>query len=98
MPLCGFATEQYYQSRVLAAVQELNVEWEVADISFRPTIFPTVADDYYSMGEGCDPDVSDAIKAIRQAWREQVAALSPTAVSFMVTPNANWCCSPTAGC
>jgi len=93
-PLCGFASEQAYQNRILAAVQEVNVEWEAAGISFRPTIFPIVADNFYSLAEGCDPDVSDTIDAIRVLWREQVAAQYPNAVSVMVTPYANWCCSP----
>jgi slime mold repeat-containing protein len=93
MPLCGFASEQVYQNRVLAAVQEVNIEWEVAGISFRPTIFPIEADNFYSLAEGCDPNVSDTIKAIRELWRDQVAALYPNAVSVMVTPNASWCCS-----
>lgn len=51
--LCGYATEQDMQLKILEAVQEMNLEFAVARISFRPIIFPiddTVSDYYETPG------------------------------------------------
>jgi hypothetical protein len=51
---CGFGSEGELRNRVLDIVQEMNLQWAVAGISFRPTIFPIddTNPDYYLV-PGC---------------------------------------------
>jgi hypothetical protein len=51
--LCGYATEADMRLKILKIVQEVNLEFEVAGISFRPILFPiddTVPDFYETTG------------------------------------------------
>ena len=92
---CGYADDAAYRAELKGAVQEINLQWEPTGISFRPVVIPIIEDNFYSMALGCDDPVPEGPDeaAIRQQWHDQVAALYPTAITVMLTPNASWCCA-----
>jgi hypothetical protein len=93
--LCGFASEQAFQNRICEAVQEMNVIWEVNDISFRPVVLPIDDDDppggvpgaptnknQYYEGAGCAG--TDEDRELRKHWRENYANGDTTVLSMML--------------
>ncbi len=96
-PMCGFASQEQHRGRLLTAVQNMNLEWERVGISFHPVIFNIQQNDYYGVTRACEGDVSDEIKARRQEWRANVAALYPHAISVLLTTGGGRCCSHIPG-
>jgi hypothetical protein len=88
---CGFASYADYRQRVLDGVQEMNLQWRAAGVSFRPIVFSFVEDEFYSGLEGCNEGA--AFDALRADWRANVASQWPNAITIMVTQGTNWCCT-----
>lgn len=90
---CGHASVQAFRTYVFDAVQEMNLEWRKAGISFRPILFSVKVDGYYNQTQGCKGDVSDAIAARREQWRANVATAFPLSINMLITQGPNMCCS-----
>jgi thrombospondin type 3 repeat protein len=100
---CGHASEQAYQQYICQAVEEMNLVWEPAGISFRPTVMPIdgtspldttglpPGKDKYYKNPGCKDD--DSYDALRTHWRENVAEPDTAALAMMLNAPWNTCCS-----
>ena len=105
---CGHASRQAYEDFLCASVEELNLEYEKAGVSFRPTIAPNEASapagglsgfpadkNQYSeldVGAACTDD--DGIDAqLAAAWRMDVAAANPAEITYLLQQNRDWNCS-----
>jgi hypothetical protein len=92
---CGFPSFNEYRMKVHRAVEEMNRQWEYAQISFRPDVRQFVEGSFYSEVNACDPSDPDGIdlKALRHAWQAQVASLDPHAITLLVTQFGSWSCT-----
>ncbi len=105
---CGHGTRALFENFVCRSVQELNLEYERAGISFRPTIAPNQAtapsggvsgqpsekNQYaeLNVGSACNDEESDDY-ALAEAWRNDVAAVNPGEISYLLRSGRNWNCS-----
>jgi hypothetical protein len=100
---CGHASATAHQAFMCEAVQEMNLIWEPTGFSFRPTLFPIDSTSpsnasglpagktkYYQV-EGCAGGDDDDV--VRKHWKDNVAEKNTAAITMMLTPNWNTCCS-----
>lgn len=105
---CGHGTRANFENFVCQSVEELNLEYETAGISFRPTIaanqpnapaggvpgLPANKNQYVELdnGEACNDDASDDY-ALANAWRNNVAGNNPNEISYLLLQGWDWNCS-----
>jgi hypothetical protein len=105
---CGHASREAYEDFLCAAVEELNLEYVQAGISFRPTIaanaanapaggvpgFPADKNQYSELdvGEACNDDAGIDAQ-LAEAWRANVAAANPGEISYLLRQGRDWNCS-----
>jgi len=90
-PYCGFVSEAEYRRYMLEVMQEVNLQWEFVGYSFRPIVFQIEQENKYSQIPGCHG--TPAQEAVREEWRDNVAAASPWAITMLVTKGHFQCCA-----
>ena len=104
---CGHGTRANFEDFVCEAVEELNLEYERAGISFRPTIAPNQSNapaggvpgqpadknQYVELdnGEACGNAPVDL--ALANHWRNTVAGANPQEISYLLLAGQDWNCS-----
>src|SRR5262245_36272661 len=94
---CTHATDADYQRYICEAVEEMNLEWKPAGISFRPIVMPIdstspantaglpAGKNKYYQNPGCAAD--ESFEPLRKHWRDHVARADTEALSMMLTPD-----------
>jgi hypothetical protein len=98
-PHCGHPDFASYEALVKDLVQEMNLQWEPAGISFRPRVLALESSSKFTELEGCR-DTAKAtgadLTALKIAWQDEVAKQQTAAVSLMLSEKPGGCCSGVA--